>query len=213
MNAFSFLLVTSHGLKSFISCSMSWQIIQPKDRYYSKVLTLLFPAPYQVRERKQAVLRSACIRDDRMNYQIVWCSSIEGHIQPSSKLGKCLWKLNMLLNYFGEKITSKNGDPAAVNRFPAVTRTVQASWWSRLCRAGPCSSRIAVVHRSDISLTQVYMSGEVSVELRYWCKVLTRIASATPVNDVLLLKQKKVKFSLETVKKCELSHSNLPLGL
>lgn len=40
-----FFLVTSHGLKSFISCSMSWQIIQQKDRYYSEVLTLLFPAP------------------------------------------------------------------------------------------------------------------------------------------------------------------------
>lgn len=27
-----FFLVTSHGLKSSISCSMSWQIIQQKDR-------------------------------------------------------------------------------------------------------------------------------------------------------------------------------------
>lgn len=30
------VLVISHGLKSSISCSTSWQIIQQKDRYYSK---------------------------------------------------------------------------------------------------------------------------------------------------------------------------------
>lgn len=126
---------------------MSWQIIQQKDRYYSKILTLLFLFQYQMSEGeriKEAVFRSASIRDDHMNYSSVWCSDTEDHIQ----LGKCLWKINTHLIIFLEKIKCK---PVAVDpaQVPAVTHAGLPDSWA--CSAqflSSCTSPIAESHQS-----------------------------------------------------------------
>jgi len=132
--SFFFFLVTSRGLKSFISCSMSWQIIQQKDRYYSKVLTLLFPAPISNEGER---MKTSCFKKHlcrRWPRELLICmiQCYVGWYSARLKAWKCLWKINMLLNYFGEKIKSRNVtvDPSQGDGFPA-SRLMNGNSWYR----------------------------------------------------------------------------------
>lgn len=125
-------LVTSHGLKSFISCSTSWQIIQQKDRYYSKVLTLLFPAPMSSEgERMKTSWFKKCW-SQRWPCELLICMMQQYRRSYSAKLKA--WQVPLKNKYAFKLFLGKGRVPECVcgcNRsdwFPAVSLQCKLAW-------------------------------------------------------------------------------------
>lgn len=128
------LLVTSHGLKSFISCSTSWQIIQQKDRYYSKVLTLPFPAPMSSEgERMKTSWFKKCL-SQRWPCELLICMMQQYRRSYSAKLKA--WQVPLKNKYAFKLFLGKGKVPecgCGCNRsdwFPAVAWSAS---WRGLC--------------------------------------------------------------------------------